>query len=52
MSTKYVKGLTGRKPMDLKRGVDITVNALMKDIERRSKEAQSSQEIAGRAEIV
>jgi chaperonin GroEL len=32
--------------MDLKRGVDIAVNAVVKDIERRAKKVQSSEEIA------
>src|ERR1039457_5398944 len=41
----------GMNPMDLKRGVDIAVTAVVKDIERRSKKVQSSEEIAqiGRA---
>ena len=33
-------------PMDLKRGVDIAVAAVVKDIERRSKKVQTSEEIA------
>src|SRR5438876_11505508 len=36
----------GMNPMDLKRGVDIAVTAVVKDIERRSKKVQSSEEIA------
>src|SRR5271166_2525769 len=36
----------GMNPMDLKRGVDIAVAAVVKDIERRSKKVQSSEEIA------
>ena len=33
-------------PMDLKRGVDIAVATVIKDIERRSKKVQTSEEIA------
>ncbi len=36
----------GVNPMDLKRGVDIAVTAVVKDIERRAKKVQSSEEIA------
>jgi chaperonin GroEL len=36
----------GMNPMDLKRGIDIAVIAVVKDIERRSKKVQSSEEIA------
>lgn len=36
----------GMNPMDLKRGVDIAVTAVVKDVERRSKKVQSSEEIA------
>ncbi len=36
----------GINPMDLKRGVDIAVTAVVKDIERRAKKVQSSEEIA------
>jgi chaperonin GroEL len=36
----------GMNPMDLKRGIDIAVTAVVKDIERRSKKVQSSEEIA------
>ncbi|MGC1577809.1 MAG: chaperonin GroEL, partial [Beijerinckiaceae bacterium] len=36
----------GMNPMDLKRGIDIAVSAVVKDIERRSKKVQSSEEIA------
>src|ERR1041384_4841571 len=36
----------GMNPMDRKRGVDIAVAAVVKDIERRSKKVQSSEEIA------
>src|ERR1700680_472675 len=36
----------GMNPMDLKRGIDISVTAVVKDIERRSKKVQSSEEIA------
>ena len=32
--------------MDLKRGIDIAVTAVVKDIERRSKKVQTSEEIA------
>jgi chaperonin GroEL len=35
----------GMNPMDLKRGIDIAVTAVVKDIERRSKKVQSSEEI-------
>jgi chaperonin GroEL len=33
-------------PMDLKRGIDIAVSAVVKDIEKRAKKVQSSDEIA------
>src|SRR6202165_61833 len=36
----------GMNPMDLKRGVDIAVTAVVKDIAHRSKKVQSSEEIA------
>jgi chaperonin GroEL len=36
----------GMNPMDLKRGVDVAVTAVVKDIERRAKKVQSSEEIA------
>jgi chaperonin GroEL len=36
----------GMNPMDLKRGIDIAVKAVVKDIERRAKKVQSSEEIA------
>jgi len=36
----------GMNPMDLKRGIDIAVSAVVKDIARRSKKVQSSEEIA------
>src|SRR5579859_3624469 len=36
----------GMNPMDLKRGIDIAVTTVVKDIERRSKKVQSSEEIA------
>src|SRR6201984_1499230 len=36
----------GMNPMDLKRGIDIAVSAVVKDIEHRSKKVQSSEEIA------
>ena len=36
----------GMNPMDLKRGIDIAVSAVVKDIERRSKKVQTSEEIA------
>src|ERR1700760_2519247 len=36
----------GMNPMDLKRGIDIAVAAVVKDIEKRSKKVQSSEEIA------
>ncbi len=36
----------GMNPMDLKRGIDIAAAAVVKDIERRSKKVQSSEEIA------
>src|SRR6202521_5495619 len=36
----------GMNPMDLKRGIDIAVKAVVKDIERRSKKVGSSAEVA------
>src|SRR6202165_3698728 len=36
----------GMNPMDLKRGIDIAVTAVVKDIAHRSKKVQSSEEIA------
>src|SRR5690349_8677418 len=36
----------GMNPMDLKRGVDIAVNAVVKDIEKRAKPVASSAEVA------
>jgi chaperonin GroEL len=36
----------GMNPMDLKRGIDIAVKAVVKDIEHRAKKVQSSEEIA------
>ena len=36
----------GMNPMDLKRGIDIAVTAVVKDVERRSKKGHSSEEIA------
>ena len=36
----------GLNPMDLKRGIDVAVVQVVKDIERRSKKVQSSEEIA------
>ena len=36
----------GMNPMDLKRGIDIAVIAVVKDIERRAKKVASSEEIA------
>src|ERR1700688_2602377 len=36
----------GMNPMDLKRGIDIAVTAVVKDIEKRSKKVKSSEEIA------
>jgi chaperonin GroEL len=36
----------GMNPMDLKRGIDIAVAAVVKDIERRSKKVGSSSEVA------
>jgi len=36
----------GMNPMDLKRGIDIAVTAVVRDIERRAKKVQSSEEIA------
>ena len=41
----------GMNPMDLKRGIDIAVTAVVKDIERRAKKVQSSEEIAQVATI-
>jgi chaperonin GroEL len=36
----------GMNPMDLKRGIDLATSAVVKDIERRAKKVQSSDEIA------
>jgi len=36
----------GMNPMDLKRGIDIVVNAVVKDIEKRAKKVGSSAEVA------
>src|ERR1700739_487181 len=36
----------GMNPMDLKRGIDIAVQAVVKDIEKRSKKVGSSSEVA------
>src|SRR6202158_2100222 len=36
----------GMNPMDLKRGIDIAVAAVVKDIEKRAKKVQTSEEIA------
>jgi len=36
----------GINPMDLKRGIDIAVTAVVKDIEKRAKKVQTSEEIA------
>jgi chaperonin GroEL len=36
----------GMNPMDLKRGIDIAVSAVVKDIEKRSKKVGSSSEVA------
>src|ERR1700692_3486445 len=36
----------GINPIDLKRGIDIAVSAVVKDVERRAKKVQSSEEIA------
>ena len=36
----------GMNPMDLKRGIDVAAAAVVKDIERRAKKVQSSEEIA------
>src|SRR4051794_33193762 len=36
----------GMNPMDLKRGIDIAVSAVVKDIEARAKKVKSSEEIA------
>jgi chaperonin GroEL len=36
----------GMNPMDLKRGVDLAVNAVVKDIEKRSKKVSTNDEIA------
>jgi chaperonin GroEL len=38
----------GMNPMDLKRGIDIAVSAVVKDIEKRSKKVGSSAEVAPR----
>src|SRR5450432_1238951 len=36
----------GMNPMDLKRGIDLAVEAIVDDLERRAKKVQSSEEIA------
>jgi len=36
----------GLNPMDLKRGIDIAVDAVVKDLEKRSKKVKTSEEIA------
>ncbi|HZT26391.1 MAG TPA: chaperonin GroEL [Pseudolabrys sp.] len=36
----------GMNPMDLKRGIDIAINAVVKDIEKRAKKVESSSEVA------
>ncbi len=36
----------GMNPMDLKRGIDIAVSAVVKDIEKRAKKVESSAEVA------
>src|SRR5919112_312601 len=36
----------GMNPMDLKRGIDLAVDAVVEDIERRAKKVSSSSEIA------
>src|SRR6187401_1210972 len=36
----------GMNPMDLRRGIDIAVNAVVKDIEKRAKKVSSSSEVA------
>src|SRR5215210_8038427 len=36
----------GMNPMDLKRGVDLAVSAVIKDIEARAKKVKSSEEVA------
>src|SRR5881394_543993 len=36
----------GMNPMDLKRGIDIAVSAVVKDIEKRAKKVSTSEEIA------
>ena len=41
----------GMNPMDLKRGIDLAAAAVVKDIERRAKKVQSSEEIAQVATI-
>ena len=41
----------GMNPMDLKRGIDLAAVAVVKDIERRAKKVQSSEEIAQVATI-
>jgi chaperonin GroEL len=40
----------GMNPMDLKRGIDIAVTAVVKDIEKRAKKVASSEEIARSAQ--
>src|SRR3954463_15526416 len=41
----------GMNPMDLKRGIDLAVTAVVKDIEKRSKNVGSSEEIGQIATI-
>jgi hypothetical protein len=38
--------VAGMNPIDLKRGIDIAVSAVVKDVERRSKKVQSYKEVA------
>src|SRR4029450_11270005 len=41
----------GMNPMDLKRGIDLAVSAVVKDIESRAKKVASSEEVAQRGRI-
>src|ERR1035437_4621155 len=40
------QGAAGMNPMDLKRGIDIAVHAVVKDLEKRAKPVGSSAEVA------
>ena len=44
--SRRAAAIVGMNPMDLTRGIDIAAAAVVKDIERRAKKVQSSEEIA------